>query len=48
LVEVYVLSVTCFLPTEREKGVQLGKEEQERRLRWVRKVELYGRVWGEA
>ncbi len=31
---------------EREKGVQLRKEGQERRLRKERKMELYGRGGG--
>jgi hypothetical protein len=40
-VEVYVASVTCF-PPYREKGVQLGKEGQERGLRRERRKELHG------
>jgi hypothetical protein len=41
-----VASVTCFPHREREKGVQLGKEGQERRIRQERKMELYGQGGG--
>ncbi len=45
-VEVYDAYVTCFPPTEREKGEQLGKEGQESGLRRERKRELCDRGWG--
>jgi hypothetical protein len=44
-VEVYVASVTYF-PPYGEKGQQLGKEGQERELRWERKRELCDRRGG--